>query len=162
MTTPRNTYLTPTNDRRNYPVTTDKVINEGDACYWDATNYSASPCTSSSNVNGVFLGVAETTTPVTLYGEAGTLTSVAVRRTGCYKFATTNGETYYPNDAVTIGADAQTVIKSGAATTNIIGRVRVPEPTPARAHQATPTPESVSGAAGVYVEVVLRQAASDW
>jgi hypothetical protein len=75
---------------------------------------------------------------------------------GCVYLNSTNGETYNHFDAVTIGADSQTVTKSGATSGNRVGFVIIDPPSVARALQATPTPETIVGAAGVRMRVQLE------
>ena len=69
---------------------------------------------------------------------------------------TTNAETYNPFDDVTVGADSQTIVKAGATSSNRVGFVVIDPPNTPRPNQATPVPESVTGAAGVKVRVCLE------
>lgn len=157
MTTPQNPDSV--DQGQYYPkgvvVTTNLAINQGDAVYWDATNSTATPVTNKSQLTAnLFMGVSEDTTPINVYGVEN-LASIRIRRYGAVHFYTTAGETYNHFDKVTIGADAQTIVKSGATGTNEIGFVIIDPPATPRPNQATPVPETILGAAGVRVRVWL-------
>jgi hypothetical protein len=138
------------------PVTTDQIINEGDLVFWDGTHFTATPLTlatqvASGGANGSlgFMGVALGSAPAQIYGGDPAEPSIPVLAKGLRVPQQHRGETYNHFDAVTIGADAQTVTKSGATSANRVGFVIIDPPSVARALQATPTPETIVGAAGV-------------
>lgn len=156
MTTAKNRYLSPVDDvYPALPVITSVDINQGDLVYWDGTNYTLKPCASSSDVEDVFVGVAENGTPIQVYNEAGDQRAITVRRQGRFRFNTVSGQDYDVGALVTVGTDAQTVTPASATTTNAVGRVVGPLPVTPRPSQATPVPESTAGGTGVEVEVVI-------
>jgi hypothetical protein len=145
------------------PVNTDQTINQGDLVFWDGTNFTVVPLTLATQVasGGAssslgFCGVAGESAPAQIYGGDPAEPSIGVYARGTHYFNTTAAETYNHFDDVTVGADSQTITKSGATSGNRIGFVIIDPPAVARAHQATPTPETVLGAAGVRIRVVLE------
>lgn len=146
------------------PVTSNLVINEGDLVYWDGTNFTLTPLTLATQVavggannSQGFMGVALGSSQPNLYGGDPALPGLPVLGHGCVFLNSTNAETYNHFDLVTVGADAQTIVKSGATSANSVGVVIIDPPAlgSPRANQATPTPETVVGAAGVRVRVQL-------
>lgn len=138
------------------PVTSDLTINEGDLVYWDGTNFSATPLTANTDVASKFMGVALGSSQSLVYPGDNPYPGVPVLAKATVFLNTTAGETYNPFDDVTVGADSQTITKTGATTGNRVGFVVIDPPSSARPHQATPVPESVAGGAGVRVRVVLE------
>jgi hypothetical protein len=138
------------------PITTNLSVNQGDLVYWDATNYTVTPLTAASQVAGAFLGVSGDTDPFKVYSETGYVRGVKVLRNGVFSFNTTNGETYNPMTAVTATSDPQTVTTSSASSTNRVGFAVIDPPSTPRASAATPAPEHVTGAAGVYLNVLIE------
>lgn len=138
------------------PVTTNLTVNAGDLVYWDGTNYTVTPLTSNSQVSGNFLGISLQSNANLIYPGDADQVGVLVLVRGCVWLNTTNGETYNPFDDVTVGADSQTIVKSGASSSNRVGFVVIDPPSTPRPNQATPVPESVSGAAGVRIRVCLE------
>jgi hypothetical protein len=125
------------------PVDQTATIYQGDALVWDVANKRAAVGTAASA--GTFLGVSETTNPIETAGSSRFLNDlqsprVNVIQEGLVEFIGTNGETLYPFDKVTLGADAQTVVKSGATESNYIGIV---DPAVGSAGQAVVTGDLV-------------------
>jgi hypothetical protein len=137
-------------------VTSNLTINEGDLVYWDATNFTATPLTASTQVATNFLGVALGSNQAALYGGDPANVGIPVLAKGCIFVNSTAAETYNHFDDVTVGADPQTVVKAGATTANRVGFVIIDPPATPRASQATPTPEQVVGAAGVRIKIQLE------
>lgn len=108
------------------PVDADAVIYQGDAIVWDVANKRAAVGVAASA--GTFMGMSETTNPIETSGSTRFLSDLKKNRInviqeGLVEFIGTNAETLYPFDQVTIGANAQTVVKSGATDANMIGVV---------------------------------------
>lgn len=145
------------------PVITSITIHEGDLVFWDGANYTARPLTEKLDVESGkgslnskgFMGVAVGENKPEVYGGDETLPSVPVIAKACIFVNTTATEKYKPFDFVTVGADAQTVTKTGATEANAVGVVILDPPASARAEQATPVPEEVTGAAGVKIRIQL-------
>jgi hypothetical protein len=150
------------------PVTTNLTVNEGDFVYWDGTNYTVTPITNKSQVTGnpqatgggTFLGVALQSNADLIYPGDSDTVGVLVLVRGVVWANTTAADTYGWFTAVTIGATAQTITSTGVTTTigssfNVIGYTLPPVATTPRPNQATPAPETLTGAAGVRVQVVL-------
>lgn len=140
------------------PVTTNLTVNAGDLVYWDATNYTVTPITGESQLSGSnFLGCALQANDAPIYPNDLDHWGVLVLVRGAIWVNTTSGDTLNWFDSVTIGADSQTVTKSGVTTNNTVGYV-LPVDGPLnspRPQQATPAPETVSGGSGVRVLVQL-------
>jgi hypothetical protein len=137
-------------------VTTNLTINEGDLVYWDATNSTLTPLTVNTQVATNFMGVALGSNNPQVYGNDPALAAIPVLVRGCVFMNSTAAETYNLWDDVTVGADSQTIVKSGATTANRVGFVIVDPPAIPRPLQATPVPETVVGAAGVRVRIQLE------
>lgn len=108
------------------PVDATATIYQGDAMVWDVANKRAAVGSAASA--GTFLGVSETTNPIETAGSSRFLNDlqsarINVVQEGLVEFIGTAAETLYPFDKVTIGANAQTVVKSGATESNYIGVV---------------------------------------
>ena len=138
------------------PVTTNLTVNAGDLVYWDGTNYTVTPLTASSQVASNFLGIALQANANLIYPGDANQVGVLVLVRGTVWLSTTAAETYNPFDDVTVGADSQTIVKSGANSGNRVGFVVIDPPSTPRPNQATPVPESVTGAAGVKIRVCLE------
>lgn len=137
------------------PVTSNLTVNEGDLVYWDGTNYTVTPLTASTQVSGNFLGMALQSNANQIYPGDADQVGVEILARGHVWMETTPAETYLPFDKVTVGATSQTIVKSGATTTNLVGYVVIDPPASPRAQQATAVPESITGAAGVRVRIAL-------
>lgn len=144
-------------------VTSDKVIHEGDFVFWDGTNFTLVPLTLATQVavggannSQGFAGVALGNNNPAVYGGDPALSGIPVLCRGCVFMNTTNAETYNHFDDVTVGADSQTIIKSGATSANRVGFVIIDPPASPRPNQATPVPETVAGAAGVRIRILLE------
>jgi hypothetical protein len=138
------------------PVTTNITINEGDLVFWDGTNYTVTPLTANTDVAAKFLGAALGQSPSAVYGGDPAPSCVGVLGKGCIYVYGTNGETYNHFDDVTIGADSQTVVKSGATSGNRVGFVIIDPPQVARALQATPVPETIVAVTGTRIRIQLE------
>ncbi len=108
------------------PVDPDAIIYQGDCMVWDAANKRAAVGSAASA--GTFMGISETTQPIETSGSPTFLSNLKKGRINVIQEALveligTNGETLYPFDQVTIGANAQTVVKSGATDANMVGVV---------------------------------------
>lgn len=145
------------------PVTTNLTVNEGDLVYWDPTNYTCTPATKAAVTTSAatpFLGQALQSNAQNIYPSDPDKVGVLILVRGVVWLNTTAAETYGWFTAVTVGADAQTITTSGAVSTvgstyNTIGYTLPPVATAPRPNQATPAPETLTGAAGVKVQVVL-------
>lgn len=138
------------------PVTTNLTVNAGDLVYWDGTNYTVTPLTSAGSVASNYLGIALQSNAGLIYPGDADAVGVLVLVRGHVWMNTTAAETYNPFDDVTVGADSQTIVKSGATSTNRVGVVVIDPPATPRPNQATPVPETVTGAAGVRIRVCLE------
>jgi hypothetical protein len=138
------------------PVTTNLVINAGDLVYWDGTNYTVTPLTLNSQVASNFLGMALQSNAALIYPGDADQVGILVEVRGHVWMYTTAAETYLPFDDVTVGADSQTIVKSGSSSSNRVGFVVLDPPAVPRPLQATPVPEQVTGATGVKIRVCLE------
>ncbi len=166
----------PTNQALNQPlyfpaaviVTTDQTINQGDAVWWDAVNYTLKPCTTSAAVavgtTGGFCGCAAGTVAPNVYPNpaAGTpsenLPGIVVQSGGSVSlFLQSNDVVDYPFQAVTMaGVDAQTITRGTASSTNRVGFAIVHAPvTPNPAAGTTPTTTTIAG--GQRIKVWLER-----
>lgn len=138
------------------PVTTNLTVNAGDLTYWDGTNYTVTPVTAKSQLNGSnYLGMALQSNANLIYPGDADQVGVLILVRGHDWFSTTAGDTYNWFDSVTVGADSQTITNQGVTTNNTVGYVVLDPPSVPRALQATPTPETLAGAAGTRVRIVL-------
>lgn len=138
------------------PVTTNLTVNAGDLVYWDGTNFTVTPLTSNGQVASNFLGIALQSNANLIYPGDADQVGVLVLVRGHVLLNTTAAETYNPFDDVTVGADSQTVVKSGSSSGNRVGFVVIDPPSVPRPNQATPVPESITGAVGVRIRVCLE------
>ena len=145
-------------------VTTQFTVNEGDMLFWDAVNFSARPVIepkdaetgkTAHNSEGL-MGVALGSNKPEVYGGDEAIPQVPILARATVFFNSTAGQKYKPFEAVTIGADAQTITNAGVTANNRVGFIIIDPPAVARAEQATPVPEEVEGAAGVRVRVLLE------
>jgi hypothetical protein len=93
-----------------------------------------------------FLGVAEGQIPVAsnIDNATGLENKIRVRQSGIFLFKTTAAESYVHGDAVTIGADNQTILKT-ATPAEVIGYINLPDG------------NTVVGAAGLRIEVQIKR-----
>lgn len=143
-------------------VTTAFTINEGDLVFWDGVNFTARPLLEASDVasggthgSKGFMGAAGGANKVEAYGGDEPLPALPIYARATVFVNTTNAEKYKHFDFVTIGADAQTVTKSGANEANSVGVVILDPPATARPEQATPAPEEVEGGSGVRIRILI-------
>ena len=120
------------------------VVEMGDLVQWDTATKTAKRLASTANA-AAFIGVAEGAIPPTSNIDNSTLlvTQLTVRKSGTFSYKTSVGDTLVNGDAVTIGADNQTVLKTATAG-EVIGYADIPDGS------------SVVGAAGVLVDVRIR------
>ena len=138
------------------PVTTNLTVNAGDLVHWDGTNYTVTPLTSNGQVANNFLGIALQANANLIYPGDANQVGVLVLVRGCVWLYTTAAETYDPFDDVTVGADSQTIVKSGASSTNRVGFVVLDPPSTPRPNQTTIVPETFTGVAGLKIRVCLE------
>lgn len=145
------------------PVISNVTINEGDLVFWDGANYTARPVTEPADVESGkgslhskgFMGVALGSNKPEVYGGEEARPEIGVGARMCIYVYSTAAETYLPFDLVTVGADAQHVIKAGATEANAVGVVIIDPPATARPSEATPVPESITGGAEVRIRIQL-------
>ncbi len=161
-TTPQNLNLVVADPKfpKSLPITTDQKINQGDMVWFDKVNGTLKPLTEKEQVavgaTGGFCGIAEGTTPLNIYGEES-LAAMQVCRKGAVALKTTPGEFYEDFQAVTVGADAQTITLVGVTEANRIGFVVTNPPVIAKgAAGSTPVGEKLTGGVGVYARVWLE------
>jgi hypothetical protein len=145
---------------KSLPVTTDQTINQGDLVWWDEVNGTLKPVTNANQVavgaTGGFVGIAEGTNKINIFGEEF-VAALQVTRKGAASLATTAGEFYKDGQAVTVGADAQTITLVGVTEANRVGFVITDPPLVAQgAAGSTPVGEKLTGAAGVRCRVWLE------
>jgi len=108
------------------PIDKTETIFQGDMLAWvDATKL-ATKLTGTSGAQ--FLGVSETSNPVETIGSPTFLSDSAnprvnVMQQGLVEMVAGESMTIYPFDRVTVGVDAQTVVKTGATAGNMVGLV---------------------------------------
>jgi hypothetical protein len=128
------------------PVThSTNPVKQGELLYLDASAHIAKPLDSDAHA-ATLLGVALQPSAVSGSIDASSEKSVMVAWDVVAQFKTTATEVFYPGLAVYIGADAQTV--TATAGSNKIGAVVLPIGV-----------ASVTGAAGVNVQVLVKSAA---
>jgi len=105
------------------PIDPTETILQGDMMAWvDATKLATKLTNAASGAQ--FCGVSDTSNPVET---AGTLTSdsaqarVNLVQQGLVEMIAGETMTVYPFDLLTVGADSQTVIKTGATSGNKVG-----------------------------------------
>ena len=120
------------------------TIEYGDLLQWDTVTRTAKRLAAAANA-AAFIGVAEGAVPPSSNIDNSTtlVTRMTVRQRGTFKLKTTAVETYSHGDAVTLGADNQTIAATSDAS-QVIGYIDLPDGT------------QVTGAAGVEVPVVIR------
>jgi hypothetical protein len=143
---------------RQVVVTTDQTINAGDLCYWDSTNYTLKPLSATTQIQNWFFGMALQANAGLIYPGDADQPGILVMVRGTVFVNSTAGETYNHFQAVTIGADAQTVTKAGVTVANTLGWVWIDPPVVGspRAFLATPVPETVGGAAAARITIQLN------
>ncbi len=126
-----------------YPVDTagNYPFNQGDLLWFDSSAKFVKALDSDAHA-AYSVGVASDTSPLQVYSAKSYPDSIGVNRRGVYRFKTTPAETYAEGTALYIGADAQTI-------TTVTGSYSV------GVAKMAPGVASVTGAAGVYVEVEI-------
>lgn len=132
-------------DPQVYAVDPTDTIEMGDLVRWNTGTAKAARLAAAANA-AAFLGVAEGQIPMSsnIDNATGLENKIRVKQSGIFLFKTTAGDTYAHGDAVTIGADNQTVLKTATAG-EIIGYANRPDGV------------SLVGAAGVRVEVQIKR-----
>lgn len=132
-------------DPQVYAVDPADTIEMGDLVRWNTVTAKATRLAAAANA-AAFLGVAEGQIPVAsnIDNAVGLENKMRVRQSGIFLFKTTAAESYAHGDAVTIGADNQTILKTATAG-EIIGYINRPDGT------------TLTGAAGVRVEVQIKR-----
>lgn len=108
------------------PIDKTETIFQGDMLAWvDATKL-ATKLTGTSGAQ--FLGVSETSNPVETIGSPTFLSDtqnarVNVMQQGLVEMIAGESMTIFPFDKLTSGVDAQTVLKTGAVSGNMVGLV---------------------------------------
>lgn len=106
------------------PVDQTETIFQGDLMVWDVANKRATKATAASA--GTFCGMSDTTNPVA--SASATLADTQSKRInlvqqGLVEVIIEEAITIFPFDMVTVGADAQSVLKTGATSSNMVGIV---------------------------------------
>ena len=127
-------------------IGSNATINAGDMLYFTgSTAYKYAPLDSATHA-ATFYGVAAETNPVVSLGDVTAETrGLTIYRQGKFEFATTSGETYYDNDLVYYGGNAQTIVKAATTPANSVGYVVLPGET-----------TSVAGGTGVKINVMIK------
>lgn len=112
------------------PINPSETIYQGDLLVWVSGNHRAEKPTATSGwVDAAnFIGMAEKSNPVETAGSTRflsdqTTTIMNVLQMGLVEVIIGEAITIYPLDNLTLGADAQTVLKTGATSNNRVGLV---------------------------------------
>jgi hypothetical protein len=109
------------------PVNLATAFNSGDMMKWDSTNRVATPMVAGDAGTQAaalaFLGVSNDTNPIANLGQNLPAPRITIITRGIIQFTAGDNATYYPGDAVTVGADPQQVTHTGSSANNIIGYV---------------------------------------
>lgn len=142
---------------RRVVVTTNLTVNAGDLVYWDGTNYTITPLTTTGQIANQFFGMALQSNANLVYPGDADQAGVLVLCRGVVLLNSTAGQTYLPFQPVTLGADSQTVSNAGVTTNTTIGWVWTEIPaTPRSGPVATPVPETQGGATQVRIPIQLN------
>lgn len=125
-----------------YPVSGTYAFNAGDMVYYDVSEVSLRALASGANAE--FVGVAEDSSDLNVYGTSIVAPMASVIVGGIHSFKTTVSDTLVHGLAVYCGADAQTVVVADPGSGQIVGYV-----------QMRPGQTSITGAAGVTVDVLV-------
>lgn len=105
------------------PIDPTETIYQGDMLAWNDSLKLATKLTAAAS-GAQFCGVSETTNPVETVGSLTSDTTkprVNVMQQGLVEMVAGETMTLYPFDLLTVGADAQTVVKTGATSGNKVG-----------------------------------------
>ena len=109
------------------PVNLATAFNSGDMMKWDAVNFVATPIVAgdaaSAAAAALFIGVSNDTNPIPSIGQNLPVPRIAIITRGICQFTADDNATYNVGDAVTFGADPQTVRHTAASGTAVIGYV---------------------------------------
>jgi hypothetical protein len=109
------------------PVDVSKTYNVGDWLKWDDTNKVAQPTevgdAASAAVAALILGVALDSQPITSLNQNLPFQVMNVMTKGLMEFTVDDNATYYPGDAVTLGAGPSLVRHTAASGSAIVGYV---------------------------------------
>lgn len=106
------------------PINPATTVYQGDLMVWDVANKIAVGATAASA--GTFLGVSDTKNPIETIGSTTFLSDsqnarINVVQKGLVEMVFGESATVYPWDYLTVGADAQTVLQTGATISNCVG-----------------------------------------
>lgn len=120
-TTPQNLMLKTETAFIQLPNAAGNVIHSGDAVYVDTNVFGSTYDIVAADTDAhmlTFAGICQDTYDPTNYGIYGSdpvpAVGMMVQRKGIWTPFTTSGETYYPGQALYIGANAQTVTKTSS------------------------------------------------
>lgn len=122
MSTPQNNILIEINRISQVPINSAETVNQGDMIYWDVVGKQAHPVTTAaSGGSPAFMGLSDTTNPVTSLNETLNPARVNVVNRGLVRLYAGQNETLYPFDAMKpAGTNPQLIVKGA---TNVIGYV---------------------------------------
>lgn len=109
------------------PIDPTETVFQGDAMAWNDATKLATKLTAAAS-GAQFMGLSETTNPMETAGSTRFLTDpteprINVITEGLVELVAGEAMTAYPRDLVTLGADSQTVVKTGANSTNALGYI---------------------------------------
>src|SRR6266699_1193021 len=109
------------------PIDVSKTYNVGDWLKWDATNHIVVPTVAgdaaSATVAALILGVALDSQPITSLKQDLAFQVMNVLVKGLMEFTVDDNATYYPGDAVTLGAGPTLVRHTAASGSAVVGYV---------------------------------------
>ncbi len=108
------------------PIDKTETIFQGDMMAWVDATKTATKLSGTSG--GQFCGVSETSNPIETIGSPTFLSDsqnprINVMQQGLVEMIAGESMTIFPFDKVTVGVDAQTVVKTGANTGNMVGLI---------------------------------------
>ncbi len=106
------------------PINGAETIFQGDMMAWDVAAKRATKLVTAASGSG-FMGVSDYSNPVTPAGILSAdqqLARINLLQSGLVEMIFGETGTVYPFDILTVGVDAQTVIKTGATTANQVGK----------------------------------------
>lgn len=109
------------------PVNLNTSFNSGDMMKWVIASAIATPMVpgdaGTQAAAQAFIGVSNDTNPIANLGQNLPVPRIAIITRGIIQFTCGDNATYFPGDAVTVGADPQEVLHTGSSANNIIGFV---------------------------------------
>ncbi len=108
------------------PIDKTETIFQGDMMAWVDVTKLATKLSGTSG--GQFCGVSDTTNPIETIGSPTFLSDsqkpyINLIQQGLVEMVAGESMTIFPFDRVTVGVDAQTVVKTGATTNNMVGLI---------------------------------------